>query len=170
MKIFMFVGLQSYKIGCQCLTATFWTHDCKNLKTHDSCCQRETGQNRNLRRELFRPAFLLSVYLSASSYVCYLCSMKKNIKKEGRAFNHGLTQNGQTKYLFTVVNSKVLCLVCRNVVSVRKEISLRRHFETQHPNLAESDANENRLERAFHSGRKKFLLGFLSKKFNRSEG
>ena len=50
------------------------------------------------------------------------------------------------KRLLTVVNSKVLCLVWRNVVSVPKEHNLRRHFETQHPNLAELDANENRLE------------------------
>ena len=57
-----------------------------------------------------------------------------------------LTQNGQTKYLFTVVNSKVLCLVCRNVLSVPKEYNLRRHFETQHPILAELDANEKRLK------------------------
>ena len=39
-----------------------------------------------------------------------------------------------------VVNSKVLCLVCRNGVSVSKEHNLRRHFETQHLNFAELDA------------------------------
>ena len=50
------------------------------------------------------------------------------------------------KHLFAVVNSKVPCLVWRNVVPVPKERNLRRHFETQHPNLAELDANENRLE------------------------
>ena len=60
---------------------------------------------------------------------------KRNIEREGRV----LTQNGYNKYLFTVVNSKVVCLICRNVVSIQKEYNLRRHFETQHPNLAELD-------------------------------
>ena len=50
------------------------------------------------------------------------------------------------KYLFTVVNSKILCLVCRNVVSVPKEYNLRRHFETNHPNLAELDTNKKSLK------------------------
>ena len=52
----------------------------------------------------------------------------------------------QILYLFAVVNSKVLCLVCQNVVSVPNEYNLRRHFETQHPNLAELDPNKKRLK------------------------
>ena len=50
------------------------------------------------------------------------------------------------KDLFTVVNSKILCLVCRNVVSAPKEYNLGRHFETNHPNLTELNANEKRLK------------------------
>ena len=56
---------------------------------------------------------------------------KRKIESEGRVFNSEWTN----KYLFTVVNSKVLCLVCRNVVSVPKEYNLRRHFEINHPNF-----------------------------------
>ena len=66
---------------------------------------------------------------------------KRNIIREGRVFNSKWTN----KLLFTVVNSKVLRLVCRNVISVPKEYHLRRHFETQHSNLTEFDANEKRL-------------------------
>ena len=36
---------------------------------------------------------------------------------------------------------KSTVLICRNGVSVPKEYNLKRHFETQHPNLAELDAN-----------------------------
>ena len=34
---------------------------------------------------------------------------------------------------------------CRNEVSVPNEYNIRRHFETQHPNIAELDANEKKL-------------------------
>ena len=44
------------------------------------------------------------------------------------------------------VNSNVLWLVCRNVVSFPKEYNLRRYFVTQPPNLADLDANEKRLK------------------------
>ena len=50
------------------------------------------------------------------------------------------------KYLFTVANSKILCLVCRKVVSVPKEYNLICHFETNHPKLAALDANEKSLK------------------------
>ena len=50
------------------------------------------------------------------------------------------------KYLFTVANLKMLCLVCQNVVPVSKEYNLRRHFETNHPNLANLDINEKSLK------------------------
>ena len=67
---------------------------------------------------------------------------KRKIESEGRVFNSEWTN----KYLFTVVNSKILCLVCRNVVSVPKEYNLRRYFETNHPNFAELDANKKNLK------------------------
>ena len=67
---------------------------------------------------------------------------KRKIESEGRVFNSEWTN----KYLFTVVNSKIPCLVCRNMVSVPKEYNLRRHFETNHPNLAVLDINEKSLK------------------------
>ena len=53
-----------------------------------------------------------------------------------------LNSEWTNKYLFAVANSKILCLVCRNVISVPKEYNLRCHFETNHTNLAELDINE----------------------------
>jgi len=41
---------------------------------------------------------------------------RRKIESEGRVFNPEWTN----KYLFTVVNSKILCLVCRKVVSAPK--------------------------------------------------
>ncbi|CAK8697909.1 unnamed protein product [Clavelina lepadiformis] len=67
---------------------------------------------------------------------------RRKIENEGRIFNREWT----SKYLFTVTNSKILCLVCRNVVAVPKEYNLRRHFESNHPNLAELDATERILK------------------------
>ena len=71
-------------------------------------------------------------------------SKRGKIKCEGRLFNPQGTNT--YKYLFTVVTSKILCLVCRKVVSTLKENNLRRHFETNHLNLAEIDANEKSLK------------------------
>ena len=67
---------------------------------------------------------------------------KRKIESEDRVFNSEWTN----KCLLTVVNSKILCLDSRNVVSVSKEYNLRRHFETNHPNLAELDINEKSLK------------------------
>ena len=67
---------------------------------------------------------------------------KRKIGSKGRVFNSEWTN----KYLFTIVNSKILCLVCQNVVSVPKEYNLRRHFETNHPNLAGLDTNKKSLK------------------------
>jgi len=67
---------------------------------------------------------------------------RRKIESEGRVFNPEWTN----KYLFTVVNSKILCHVCRKVVSVPKEYNLRRHFETNHQNLANLDPHEKSLK------------------------
>ena len=67
---------------------------------------------------------------------------KRKIESEGRVFNSEWTN----KYLFTAENLKILCLVCQNMVSVPKEYNLRRHFETNHPNLALLDINEKSLK------------------------
>ena len=63
---------------------------------------------------------------------------KRKFESEDKVFNSEWTN----KCLLTVVNSKILCLDSRNVVSVSKEYNLRRHFETNRQNLAELDINE----------------------------
>ena len=74
---------------------------------------------------------------------------KRKIESKGRVFNSEWTY----KYLFrpTVANSKILCLVCRKVVSVSKEYNLRRHFETNHPKLAALDAHEKSLKQRVYA-------------------
>ena len=62
---------------------------------------------------------------------------KRKIESEDRVFNSEWTN----KCLLSVVNSKILCLDSRNVISVLKENNLRRHCETNRPNLAELDIN-----------------------------
>ena len=84
---------------------------------------------------------------------------KRKIESEGRVFN----SEWANKYLFTAVNSKILCLVCQNMVSVPKEYNLRRHFETNHPNLDALDINEKSLKAesllaSFHSEQNFFKL------------
>ena len=68
--------------------------------------------------------------------------MRRKIESEGRLFNPEWTN----KYLFTIVNSKILCLVYRKVVSVSKEYNLGRPFETNYWHLAELNANEKSLK------------------------
>ena len=80
--------------------------------------------------------------LFVSSEHTAMTENKRKIESEGRVFNSEWTNI----YLFTVVNSKILCLVCRNVVSVPKEYNLRHHFETNHPNFAELDTNKKSLK------------------------
>ena len=72
-------------------------------------------------------------------------SKKKKIESEDRVFNSEWTN----KCLLTVVNSKILCLDSRKVVSVSKEYNLRRYCETNRPNLAELDINEKCLKAEF---------------------
>ena len=67
---------------------------------------------------------------------------KRKIESEDRVFNSEWTN----KCLLTVVNSKILCLDSRNVVSVSNEYNPIRHFETNRPNLAELDINEKCLK------------------------
>ena len=67
-------------------------------------------------------------------------------KRKGLKVRAGcLTQNGQIN-IFLQEYPKILCLVCRKVVSVPNEYNLRLHFETNHRNLAELDANEKSLK------------------------
>ena len=86
--------------------------------------------------------FVSDEHVASNEHTVMTENKKRKIASEGRVFNLEWTN----KYVFTVVNSKMLCLVCRNVVSVPKKYNLRRHFETNPPNLAESDINEKSLK------------------------
>ena len=85
--------------------------------------------------------FVSNEHVASNEHTAMTENKKRKIESEGRVFNSEWTN----KYLFTAVNSKIL-LVCRNVVSVPKEYNLRRHFETNHPNLAVLDINEKSLK------------------------
>ena len=69
---------------------------------------------------------------------------KRKIDSEHRAFNSEWTN----KYLFVTYEDKIICLVCRERISVPKEYNLRRHLETQHPAIAKLDQNEKSLKAA----------------------
>ena len=47
---------------------------------------------------------------------------------ESAVFQEKLPEN----YLYTEVNTKAVCLVCNQQVSVLKEYSIQRHYETLH--------------------------------------
>ena len=90
----------------------------------------------------FHNLFVSSEHVVSNEHTAMTENKKGKIESEGKVFNSEWTN----KYLFTVVNSKILCLVFRNEVSVSKEYNRRRHFETNHPNLAELDINEKSLK------------------------
>lgn len=66
---------------------------------------------------------------------------KRKIDAECRVFNKTWT----TKYLFTEVRGRAVCLVCRERVAVFKDYNLNRHYETKH---AEKYKNLTDAERA----------------------
>ncbi|XP_066945200.1 general transcription factor II-I repeat domain-containing protein 2-like [Macrobrachium rosenbergii] len=53
---------------------------------------------------------------------------RRKVDTECRVFQEKWTQY----YLFTEVNTKPVCLVCNQQVSVLKEYNIRRHYETHH--------------------------------------
>ena len=62
--------------------------------------------------------FVSDEHVASNEHTVMTENKKRKIASEGRVFNLEWTN----KYVFTVVNSKMLCLVCRNVVSVPKNI------------------------------------------------
>lgn len=53
---------------------------------------------------------------------------KRKLEDECRTFNEQWT----TKYFFIQHQSKPLCLICRDVLSVFKEYNIKRHYESRH--------------------------------------
>lgn len=56
------------------------------------------------------------------------CGKKRKVDAECRIFNKKWT----SKYLFTEVGGKALCLLCGEQIAVFKDYNLSRHYETKH--------------------------------------
>ena len=63
---------------------------------------------------------------------------------ECRVFN----MEWPTKYFFTEVQSKAVCLMCRETVAVFKEYNISRHFATKHANYASKQSTQERAATA----------------------
>ena len=63
---------------------------------------------------------------------------------ECRVFNTEWT----TKYFFTEVQLKAVCLICRETVAVFKEYNISRHFATKHANYASKQSTQERAATA----------------------
>lgn len=55
-------------------------------------------------------------------------SKKRKVLDENRKFN----DHWEKDYFFTMQNSKLMCLICRQTVAVFKEHNVKRHHETKH--------------------------------------
>lgn len=53
-----------------------------------------------------------------------------------------------TKYFFTEVRSKAVCLICQETVAVFKEYNIGRHFSTKHANYANKQSPQERTATA----------------------
>lgn len=71
-----------------------------------------------------------------------ITNKKRKIESEHRAFNHEWTN----KFFFTLFNEKIMCLVCRECISVPKEFNVRRHFETKHTALSNLEMAERKIK------------------------
>lgn len=60
---------------------------------------------------------------------------KRKIVDENRKYS----EDWEEKYFFVVQNTKLLCLICREVVAVCKEYNVRRHYETKHKGYLKFD-------------------------------
>ena len=71
-------------------------------------------------------------------------SRKRKVDNECRVFNTEWTR----KYFFTEFQSKAVCLICRETVSVFKEYNISRHFTTKHANYASNLSTQERVATA----------------------
>ena len=55
-------------------------------------------------------------------------SKRRKVDSESRVFQEKWTED----YLFTEVNTKAVCLLCSQQVSVLKEYNIQRRYETHH--------------------------------------
>ena len=67
---------------------------------------------------------------------------KRKIESEHRKFNSSWTD----KYCFTMVKEKILCLICRETITIPKEYNLRRHYESLHNEFSLLSPDEKQLK------------------------
>jgi len=53
---------------------------------------------------------------------------KRKIVDENRKYS----EEWEEKYFFIIQNTKLMCLICREIVAVFKEYNVKRHYETKH--------------------------------------
>ncbi|XP_042242397.1 general transcription factor II-I repeat domain-containing protein 2B-like [Homarus americanus] len=71
-------------------------------------------------------------------------SKKRKVEAEHRTFNKEWT----SKYFFTNVDEKAVCLICRESVAMLKNYNLKRHFETKHSSKYEKFSDEQKRKKA----------------------
>ena len=54
--------------------------------------------------------------------------IQRTVTEGNRKFN----DEWRDKYLFTSVNNKAVCLICKNSIAQTKEHNIKRHFEKNH--------------------------------------
>ena len=69
---------------------------------------------------------------------------KRKVDSECRVFNTEWT----TKYFFTEVRSKAVCLICQEAIAVLKEYNISCHFSTMHANYANNQSTQERTATA----------------------
>ena len=69
---------------------------------------------------------------------------KRKVDSKCGVFNKEWT----TKYFFTEVRSKAVCLICKESIAVLKEHNISRHFSTGHANYASKLSSQDRATTA----------------------
>ena len=68
---------------------------------------------------------------------------KRTIDEECRAFN----ESWAIKYFFVVFKSKPMCVICNEIVSIKKEYNIKRHYDTKHAKTYGDYTGDRRAEK-----------------------
>ena len=68
---------------------------------------------------------------------------KIKIDRESRAFKEEWT----TKYFFTDIGNKAVCLLCQQTIAVFKEYNLKRHHQTKHVDFGKNSLCRRKEEK-----------------------
>ncbi|KAI0207742.1 General transcription factor II-I repeat domain-containing protein 2, partial [Lamellibrachia satsuma] len=71
---------------------------------------------------------------------------KRTIDEECRAFN----ESWAIKYFFVEFKSKPMCVICNEIVSVKKEYNIKRHYDTKHAKTYGDYTGDRRAEKSQH--------------------